>query len=353
MARLAAAAFGAIAALSTWAGAFAGEIGVAAPLSGPFARLGEQVTAGVAALVPDAVVADTACSAEGGKSAADSLIAGRVKIVVGFVCTEALETALPLLSAAGIPVITPAVRATQFADKRHKRGYLFYRLAPRADSDATAAAAILKARWGNEAFAIVDDGAPANRSLAETFRLAMEANGPKAALVESYRPGLESQLGIVKRALGAGAAHMFIAGERADIAIIAASYDDYRQHSAALVPQLDFAAGEALRAAPDNIPMPDGIAMVAPPDWSKAGEATALVAIRANGAEPDGYTVPAYAAAQVATEALAKGGSLADALSATTVQTALGKVSFDGNGDWRESRWSLFITDNQSFVPAD
>jgi branched-chain amino acid transport system substrate-binding protein len=330
--------------------AVASEIGLAAPLSGPYARLGEQLKTGVTAAGSAVEIADDGCSAEGGKAAANALLAAEVKIVVGFVCTEALETALPVLSAAGVPVITPAVRATQFADTRSRTGFLFYRLAPRADSDATATAAILRARWGNEPFAILDDGAPANRTLAESFRLAMEANGPKAVLAESYRPGQESQLGIVKRVLGADAAHVFVAGERADIAVIAASYADYREHSAALVRPLEIAAGETLRAAPDGIELPGDVLMIAPPDWSQEGDAAALAAIRAGGAEPDGYAVPAYAAAQIALAALAAGGDLADVLSATAFQTAVGPVTFDEKGEWAESRWELFISSLDKFV---
>jgi branched-chain amino acid transport system substrate-binding protein len=331
-------------------GAVASEIGLAAPLSGPYARLGEQLKTGATAAGSSVEIADDGCSADGGKGAANALLAAGVKIVVGFVCTEALEAALPVLSAAGVPVITPAVRATQFADTRSRTGFLFYRLAPRADSDATATAAILKARWGNEIFAILDDGAPANRTLAESFRLAMEADGPKAVLVESYRPGLESQLGIVKRVLGADAAHVFVAGERADIAAIAASYADNREHSAALVRPLDIASGESLRAAPDGILLPGDVLMVAPPDWSQEGDAAALAAIRAGGAEPDGYSVSAYAAAQVANAALAAGGDPSGALSATTFQTAVGPVTFDEKGEWRESRWELFVSQFDKFV---
>ncbi|MBK8456996.1 MAG: hypothetical protein IPL47_07720 [Phyllobacteriaceae bacterium] len=117
--------------------------------------------------------------AEGGKAAAEAMIAAQVRFVVGFACTEAIDAALPLLAPAGIPVITPAVRATHLADLRHKTGHLFYRLAPRADAEAVASARLLKARWGDAPWAVIDDGAPINRSLAEAFRYAMEDKASK------------------------------------------------------------------------------------------------------------------------------------------------------------------------------
>ena len=94
---------------------FAGEagaqvsIGLSAPLTGPSAILGQQMRTGAAMaaerLADPTVrlsVADDGCTADGGARAARELVAARVQIVVGFLCSEAIEAALPILKEANI-----------------------------------------------------------------------------------------------------------------------------------------------------------------------------------------------------------------------------------------------------------
>ncbi|TIW51815.1 MAG: ABC transporter substrate-binding protein, partial [Mesorhizobium sp.] len=106
-------------------------VGVAAPLSGPSAILGKQVEAG-AGLAAEANGAeiktlDDACTADGGVAAARDFAAAKVDVVVGFLCTEAIEAALPILKEAGIPVITVGVRTESLTDRRAKTGWPVYR----------------------------------------------------------------------------------------------------------------------------------------------------------------------------------------------------------------------------------
>ena len=81
-------------------------IGFAAPLSGPSAILGEQMRTGVqmaAETLKDPGItlniADDACTAEGGAKAARQFVAAKVRVVIGFLCSEAIEAAWPPLRA--------------------------------------------------------------------------------------------------------------------------------------------------------------------------------------------------------------------------------------------------------------
>lgn len=330
------------------AGAEGNAIGFIGPLSGPFAVLGRQMSGGVAAAAGPGVIArDDACTAEGGRQAAEALVAEKVRIVVGFACTEAIDAALPALTPAGIPVITPAVRAIHLTDLRTKTGNLIFRIAPRADAEAAAAVRLLKPRWGDDSWAVLDDGSPANRALAESFRFAMEETGVKAALAAAFRPAQENQTGLAKRVRATGAVRVFVAGERADVATIAAALAGDGATTA-----VETASGEGLRDRPDGPALPDGVLMIAPPDWSSEADAAVLSAIRDSGVEPDGYAAVAYAAAQVALAVLDGGDNPATALSSTVFSTALGPVSFDGKGDWRESRFGLYVSAGQTFQPV-
>src|SRR5690606_23653553 len=160
------------------------SIGLAAPLTGPSAILGEQMRtgAGMAAerLADPAVrltVVDDGCTADGGTRAARELVAAKVRIVVGFLCSEAIEAALPILKEANIPTITIGVRADSLTDRRNRTGWPVYRLGPRADAEREAAGRLLARLWENELFAIVDDGTIYGRELSESVRLATEKAG--------------------------------------------------------------------------------------------------------------------------------------------------------------------------------
>src|SRR5690606_11383306 len=151
------------------------------PIAGPMEVLGRQMRDGASlaaqAAGAELIVADTSCSAEGGARAAREFVAGDVQVVVGFLCAEAIEAALPILTEAGIPTITSGVRTDRLTDRRDRTGWLVWRVAPRADAEAAAVADILVERWRRALFAIVDDGTIYGRDLSETLRLAVELAG--------------------------------------------------------------------------------------------------------------------------------------------------------------------------------
>ncbi|MEO9788326.1 MAG: ABC transporter substrate-binding protein, partial [Aurantimonas coralicida] len=76
-------------------------LGVAAPLSDSQAILGTQLVAGARAAAGttgqgagiEIVEADTKCSTEGGRQAAETFVAMNASAVVGFLCAEAIEAA--------------------------------------------------------------------------------------------------------------------------------------------------------------------------------------------------------------------------------------------------------------------
>jgi branched-chain amino acid transport system substrate-binding protein len=280
--------------------------------------------------------------------AANQLIAAKVRVAVGFLCTEAIEAAMPLFKDAGIPVITVGVRTDSLTDRRRKTGWPVYRLAPRADGERVAAARILTELWRAELFAIVDDGTIYGRELAESFRLAAEQSGLQPVFVDTYRPQLDNQIGLVGRLRKAEATHVFVGGDRDDIALIG-------RDARALDVPLVIAGGENLRSAPGEVPLAPGTLMIGLPEWSEVAAPEATAKIRAANVYAEGYVLPAYAAIEIALQAVAaadaSGGAAADALTAGTFQTSLGPVRFDANGDLGDSPYGLFEFDGQKFVP--
>jgi len=329
------------------------RLGVAAPLSGPSAVLGAQVRAGAQAAADDGSVtleiADDACTADGGAKAARQFAEAKVQAVVGFLCGEAIEAAMPILKDAGIPVIAVGVRTDSLTDSREKTGWPVFRLAPRADSEHEAAGRLLTKLWREKLFAIVDDGTIYGRELAESFRTAAQQDGLKPVFNDTFRPQLDNQVALIGRLRKAEATHVFVGGDRDDIAIMAR---DARKMGL----NMTFAGGETLRAAPGPVPLAAGTLMIALPEWQDIANPASVEKFKANGVIPEGYVLPAYAAVEVVRAAAADAGTSGDLKKALTehdFQTAIGPVRFDAKGDLSENPYRVFRYDGARFVPVE
>ena len=341
--------------LFTAGGAFAQEVhvGVVTSLNEQMALLGRQLSAGaeLAAIETRAriTVVDDQCTAEGGETAARRLVEAGVDAIAGFLCTEAMEAALPILAEAGIPTITPAVRSDGITDRRERMGWLVWRLAPRADAERSAVSDTLTRRWRDVLFAVVDDGTIYGRELAETLRLGAERAAHPPVFVDTYRPQSENQIALVGRLARAGATHVFVGGDRDDIAIMA-------RDAAELGHAITFAGGEALRAA-GELGIATGTLMVALPEWGDLADEGVLERFSDRGVVPDGYVLPAYAAFEIAVEAARRAEQdevpVADVLSGSDFETVIGRIAFDRRGDLSSNPFRLFRHDGERFLPIE
>lgn len=329
-------------------------IGLAAPLSGPYAIIGEQMRQGAAAALASSgaelVLVDDACTAASGEAAARRFAERDVVAAVGFVCTETVEAALPALTQAGIPVISPVIRTVSLTDRRERTGFPFFRLAPRGDAEHAAAADNLIERWREELFALIDDGTIYGRELIESFRLEAENAGLEAVFVDTYRPQLENQIALLGRLTRSGATHVLVGGDLEDVAIMARDAEEMGY-------DLVLAGGEALRAAPGEVPLGEGVLMIAPPQWHELAAQATLQALREAGIEPDGYVLPAHAAVEIAVIAAAAaedtGQPVADILQSRAFPTVIGPVSFDARGDLADFDFRLYRHDGEEFIPIE
>ncbi|PBB32634.1 branched-chain amino acid ABC transporter substrate-binding protein [Mesorhizobium sp. WSM3868] len=329
-------------------------VGVAAPLSGPSAILGKQIEAGTALAADAEGVAvrtvDDACTADGGAAAARQFVDAKVNIVVGFLCTEAIEAALPILKDANIPVVAIGVRTESLTDRRAKTGWPVYRLGPRGDDERNAVATILTRLWQNELFAIIDDGTIYGREIAETFRAAAEQAALKPVFVDTFRPQLDNQIGLIGRLKKAGATKVFAGGDGDDIAIMG-------RDAASLNAGITFAGGETLRTPPGDVPYAAGTLMIALPEWSEVADPKVVQAFGERKIVTDGYTLPAYAAVEIAkaaaVDAESSGRPLAKTLTGHDFATAIGTVRFDEKGDLSQNPFRAFRFDGSHFVPLE
>lgn len=329
------------------------RIGLVAPLSGQFQLLGEQFANGARVAAQDAGVElvdiDDGCTSEGGGQAATALAESGVLIAIGFLCTPSLEAALPVLTETAISVLTPA-RAERLTDQRRRTGWPVWRIGPRGDDEARAVANLLIDKWRNNHFAIIDDGTIYGRELAENLRAEAELAGLEPVLVDTFRPQLENQIGLVGRLRRSGATHVFVGGDRFDIAVIAR---DARQLDYDVV----LAGGEALRAAEDAVRLPAGVLMIAAPRWEDLASPEQLQRFRDAGIVPEGYVMQGHAAMDIAAgavrAAIEENTPVGEQLGNFAFDTSIGVIRFDEKGDLTANPFRLFIYDGTDFIEGE
>ncbi len=316
------------------------RIGLAVPGGETAPLLEAQMRAGALAAIDavdgELIIEPDACTSEGGSAAARRFVDDGVSAVVGFLCTEAIEAALPILTEAGIPVIATGIRTDSLTDRRERTGWQVFRLGPRADAERDAAARYVIDTWRGSLFAIVDDGTIYGREIAETVRIAAEESGLVPVFVDTFRPQLDNQIGLVGRLRRSGATHVFVGGDREDIAIMA-------RDAAGLGYALTIAGGEALRAAGET-PLVEGIVMIAATQWEDAVAPDAE-----KPAEEQGYFLPVHAAVEIAVAASENDEAIGDG----RFETIIGPVEFDAKSDLEGQVYRSYRFDGSSFVPVD
>ncbi|WJR66670.1 branched-chain amino acid ABC transporter substrate-binding protein [Neorhizobium sp. CSC1952] len=321
--------------------ASAAVIGVVAPRSGPYASLGAQVFQGARAAAETAgdtiVEIDENCEESGGAAVARNLMDAKAVVAIGFLCVETLSTALPQLKAAQIPAISISVRSRILMEDALRNGWPFYRIAPVDGDEAEKLSETILSAWKAEPIALVEDGTIYGRELASAIRQHLEPAGITPVFTDTFRPGQEQQVALVRRLAKAGATHVFVGGDRNDMAIIA------RDAASESIP-LTLIGGDAMRAANRPVPLRDGVLAVALPDYAALPSAAAAVAaLRARNLDPDGYMLQAHAAAELAHQAILAAGRrpVAEAIGSGSFNTAIGPIAFDEHHELRENPFRL------------
>ena len=330
-------------------------VGVVAP-SGKdgFAVLGDQLRQGIVTYQktggqPFAGIVDApeTCDDSSGVRAAHAMISAKVGVVIGFLCPESLNAALPLLSKAHIATVTTTVRADIIMEDALRKNWPFYRLAPHESQEVQKIVEVIAHRWSGEPFALVEDGTIYGRQLTENVRVALEGMGVTPAFIDTYRPAEDKQFGLAHRLARSGVTHVFIGGERPDVAIIA-------RDCGKIGLRLTFMGGDALKAPPGDVQLADGVLGVMTPlpdTLPSAGGAVA--ALRSQGIEPYGERVPGYAAAELVAAASKAGKPLPEALASGTFDTALGTIRFNGKHERADNPFELMIWRDDHFFPVE
>ena len=322
------------------------KIGIAAPLTGPYAAFGAQIRNGAAQAIEDlnkagglkgrtfeATVGDDASDPKQGVSVANKFASAGVTMVVGTYNSGVSIPASDVYLDAGIIQITPASTNVKFTDRGM---WNTFRTCGRDDQQGAVAGTYLATHVKDKRVAFVHDKTPYGKGLADETLKAFKAKGGKEVMVEGINPGEKDYSALVSKLKSANVDVVYYGGYHTEAGLILRQMHD--QGLKAIVAGGDAVADKEFAQIAG--PAAEGTLMTFPADPRRNPNAKAAVAaLNAKGIDPEAFTLYAYAAVQVFAKALAETGSsdgktLADWLhQGKPVDTVIGPIAYDKKGD--------------------
>lgn len=174
-------------------------IAYALVVAGPDAALGEDSKRGVEIAIDDKggtllghpiqlIGEDTGCTAEGGQAAATKLVSNQqIVAIVGTSCSSEARVAAPIVSQAGMAMISPSNTAPDLTDPaKHQPGYL--RTAHNDKVQGRVAAEFAFNELGLKKAATIHDGSPYAEGLAQVFAASFTELGGEVVAQEAVGP---------------------------------------------------------------------------------------------------------------------------------------------------------------------
>jgi branched-chain amino acid transport system substrate-binding protein len=334
-------------------------IGVAGPMTGQYQSFGEQMLRGVQSAIDEINAhggisgeylkldqGDDGCDARKTEETAHKFVTDGASVIIGHFCSNAALIGAKIYEAAGIPMIAPSASLPSLAEGA---GWNVIRLASRDDHQGDFAAARINRDYANGQVGLLDDGSASAKAL--VARLTATLAKPPALTI-SFKPDQSDFSGLVKEVQAKNIDIIYFAANAGDAGRIAAALTQGGVSAQFFGPDTILADEYGAKAGMAS----EGAMASFSTDPQSHHRAKAMVeALKIAGTNADGATLPSYAALQLyATAAVqvgAKNGhAIADWLrSGTSIETVLGDLKFDKNGEVQPPRFTWYRWSNGSY----
>ena len=359
-------------ALAGWGatGAVAQDIIIASagPMTGQYASFGEQMRRGAEMAVADInakggvlgrklklEIGDDACDPKQAVAVANQLAGKKVAFVAGHFCSSSSIPASAVYAEAGILQITPASTNPALTEDAAKKGWQnVFRTCGRDDAQGLVAGKFLATKYKGGKVAILHDKSTYGKGLADETKKAMNAAGLQEAMYEAVTQGDKDFTALVSKMKAANVEAMYLGGYHTEAGLIVRQARE--QGLKALL-----VSGDAL--VTDEFWKITGAAgqgtlMTFAPDPRDIPAAKAVVAkFKAQGYDPEGYTLYSYAAVQAFAYAAEKSKSLkaadlAKTLRAGKYDTVIGPIEHDAKGDIKNAEYVFYEWKDGKYAPT-
>lgn len=328
-------------------------IGVAGPMTGPYASGGEQMRNGAERAVADInaqggvlgqklklVVGDDVCDPKQAVAVANTLVNKGVVFVDGHYCSSSTMPASEVYADEGISMATISTNP-----QVTERGLTnLIRVVGRDDQQGGVAAQYLAKHFSNRKIAIVDDKSAYGKGLADELEKGLKAQGLAPVLRSSITAGEKDYNSLVSRLKAAGVEVLAYGGYYTELGLIL-------RQSAQAGMKLTAIGGDTLTNSELLVAAgaaADGTLFTFGPDpRATPGAAEVVASFRKANIEPEGYTLYSYAAVQMFALAAEKAGStklddIHKAWRSQTFDTVVGPLAFDAKGDITQASYVVY-----------
>ena len=295
---------------------------------------------------------DDVCKPEVATNTATKLVSGGVHVVLGHICSGATKTALGIYKDAGI--VTMSSSATNPDLTQSGRYPNFFRTIASDDAQARLDAGFAMDVLKVKKIAVLHDKGDYGKGLAEFARSFIAASRKaKVVLFEGITPGAVDYSAVVNKIKQSGAEAVIYGGYHPEASSIVIQMRKKRMNTYFISDdgvKDDTFIKVAGKAA-------EGVYASGPKDTTKNPLAIAAIAAhkKTYNADPGAFFLNGYAAAQALLTAIQKAKStkyaaVAKALRTYPVDTPLGKIKFDKNGDAIGVGFSMYQVKNGVYV---
>jgi branched-chain amino acid transport system substrate-binding protein len=341
-------------------------IAVVGPITGSNAALGEQMKRGAEMAVADInakggvlgkkldlIEQDDACDPKQAVAAANSVVGKKVVFVAGHYCSSSSIPASAVYNEAGVLQMTPASTNPALTDDAAKKGWNnVFRSCGRDDVQGGVAGKYLADHYKGKNVAIVHDKTAYGKGIADETMKAMNKAGLKETMYEAITQGDKDFTALISKMKQANIDVIYFGGYQTEGGLIVRQARDQGLKA-------QFIGADALVTEEFwkiTGPAGEGTLMTFPPDPRNVPAAKAVVdKFKAQGYDPEGYTLYTYAAIQAFAAAADKAKSLkvddlSKALKSMTVDTVIGPLSWDKKGDVTNPKYVFYIWKNGTYT---
>ena len=340
-------------------------IGVAGPMTGKYAAMGEQMRRGAGQAVDDInaaggilghrlrlMVGDDACEPKQAVAVANKMVADGVVFVAGHMCSSSSIPASAVYQEEGVVQISPASTNPKLTEAGRTS---VFRVCGRDDQQGAVAADAIAKRFPGARIAVIHDKTAYGRGLAAETARRLAGYGARPVLNEGFTPGEKDYSALVSR-LKAEAPDVVYAGARfTELGLIVRQAAE-QGWTPVFVSGDALAAREFWQIAGSS---GEGVLFTFSPDPRRNARARDVVTrLRDGGYEPEAYTLYTYGAVQAWAQAASRtettrADRVAESLRGAPAETVLGTLRFDGKGDVTAPGYVLYRWSAGTYNPDD
>lgn len=340
-------------------------IAVAGPMTGPVASIGDQMKRGAEAAaqaINDAggvngkkikiVVEDDACDPKQSVAVANLIVGQQIKFVDGHACSGSSIPASDIYAENNVLMMSPASSNPVLTEKGHPT---IMRLYGRDDAQGAFIAPWIAEHYKGKKIAILHDKSAYGKGLATVVKDKLNAAGVKEVLFEGINPGEKDYTAIVTKLKNDGVDFVYFGGYHPEAGLMLRQAADQGYK-----PQM--MTGDSLATSEFwqiSGPAGEGTLFTFPTDPRRSpAAAKAIEQFKAQGFNPEGFTLFSYAVIDAIAAGIKMAGSddpkaVAKALeSGKPVETVMGPVEFDSKGDIKDPRYDINVWKEGKYAPV-